>query len=339
MAACSSRCPGLRHHLFTTVPHEFFGQSLGEAAWEIHRVECDVGMIQLDPFAEDVEATADALERLPLEGGAELDTIVAETAATGAPLVVSDIAPLGLLVADRLGLAGVLVENFTWDWIYQAYRSRSLDAVGRRMTDIFDSAALRIQTIPVCRPKTGARTVAPISRRRRQTSSEVRGALGIPKGRRVVLLSVSGLSSEVLSRRGFRAPSGTVLLAPGRTRAPVREEGLIRLPFVGGPFHPDLVAASDVVVGKLGYSTIAEVYHARTALAFSPRPRFPESQVLETFVRDSIPCARLPPGWLEDPATTEILEDLLETPRPKGPRPNGAGEAAELILGFLDGLG
>ena len=29
-----------------------------------------------------------------------------------------DISPLGLMVAERAGLPSVLVENFTWDWLY-----------------------------------------------------------------------------------------------------------------------------------------------------------------------------------------------------------------------------
>lgn len=79
----------------------------------------------------------------------------------------------------------------------------------------------------------------------------------------------------------------------------------------------------------------AEVYHAGTAFAFLRRLIFPESSVLEGFVREHIPSAALPENWLQSPLTTEILEELLETPRPTDSRTNGAATAAESILNAL----
>ena len=36
-------------------------------------------------------------------------------------LVICDIAPLGISIAKEAGIPSVLVENFTWDWIYEQY--------------------------------------------------------------------------------------------------------------------------------------------------------------------------------------------------------------------------
>ena len=101
---------------------------------------------------------------------------------------------------------------------------------------------------------------------------------------------------------------------------------------MGGPYHPDLVAASDLVIAKLGYSTVAEVFSAGTRLAYLARSRFPESPVLEAFVRQYIPSVGLAEDWLENTATPELLDELITTPRPGGVRPNGALAAAKLIL-------
>jgi hypothetical protein len=109
----------------------------------------------------------------------------------------------------------------------------------------------------------------------------------------------------------------------------------VRTEVFGGPYHPNLVAASDLVIGKLGYSTIAEVYQAGTAFAYLRRPRFPESPILEAFVREYIPSEALSEDWLENPSVPALLEDLLTRLRPTGIRPNGAGEAANLILNLL----
>jgi len=36
-------------------------------------------------------------------------------------LVTSDISPLEIAAAKRAGIGSILVENFTWDWRYEAY--------------------------------------------------------------------------------------------------------------------------------------------------------------------------------------------------------------------------
>ena len=100
-----------------------------------------------------------------------------------------------------------------------------------------------------------------------------------------------------------------------------------------GQLHPDLVAASDLVIAKLGYSTVAEVYHAGRSFAYLRRPTFPESPILEAFVEEHIPSAPLPDDWLKSPAGNRIIEDLLGAVRPREDRPNGATQAAGLILG------
>jgi len=36
-------------------------------------------------------------------------------------LIVSDIAPMAFDVAQKLGVPGVAIANFSWDWIYEGY--------------------------------------------------------------------------------------------------------------------------------------------------------------------------------------------------------------------------
>ena len=63
-----------------------------------------------------------------------------------------------------------------------------------------------------------------------------------------------------------------------------RDGAIIRLPHHSGIYHPDLVYASDALVGKLGYSTLAEVYAANVRFGYIPRRRFRESPPLAKFV-------------------------------------------------------
>ncbi len=52
---------------------------------------------------------------------ARIDADVRALAADRVSLVVGDIAPLAFEVAARLGVPGVAIANFTWDWIYETH--------------------------------------------------------------------------------------------------------------------------------------------------------------------------------------------------------------------------
>jgi hypothetical protein len=331
IAACSARRPDLRHHVFTSVPRWFFEDSLPGVHVVYHRLECDVGMVQKNPLEEDIEKTIRALERLPLRAGAAFDRVVAGVAATGCHLIICDISPIGLAVADRLDRPGILMENFTWDWIYRSYGDPKLDEFGARMAKVFSTAAVRIQTEPVCRVVGGSRVVAPVSRHPRSSRAGIRTRLKIPADHRMLLVSLSGLESTIVEN-ALRALPATTLVVPAGNSRLESEPGIVRVPTFGGPYHPDLVAASDLVLGKLGYSTVAEVYQTGTAFAFLRRRQFPESPILERFVGAHVPSETLPEDFLGHPEASSRLEELLTRPKPTGVRPNGAAQAADLIL-------
>jgi len=100
-------------------------------------------------------------------------------------------------------------------------------------------------------------------------------------------------------------------------------------------YHPDLVHASDVVVAKLGYSTLAEVVHARVAFAFIARSRFPESAPLSRFALDEMAASEIPEQEFTSWAWLQRLDALLGRARPQTIRADGANEAARLITDLL----
>jgi len=333
MQAVSTARPGTRHHVFTTVPREFFTEPNGDDCVVHHRCACDVGMIQRTPLVEDVEATIRALEEHVLNDPARVDRLAEDVAAQDCDLVVCDIAPLGLAVAQRLSIPGVVVESFTWDWIYRAYEDPRLDIHGDRMARLAESADLIIQTEPCCHRREGVPVVGPISRQPRDERALVRQRLGVSDEQEMILLSMSGADPAFIRDLRWSAPSRAVVVVPVSPGPDPDPDGVV---VAGEVFHPDLVAASDLVIAKLGYSTVAEVVSAATRLAYLRRPQFPESPVLETFVCKNTPSAPLSPDWISDPTTFGVLEEILAQPRPTTPRPNGAADAATTILGFLD---
>ena len=110
------------------------------------------------------------------------------------------------------------------------------------------------------------------------------------------------------------------------------------LPHHSPVYHPDLVRAADVVVGKLGYSTVAEAYAAGTRFAYLPRPAFRESAVLEQFVRENLPSTPLDPAEFDDGRWTRILDALLASPKAPPQPSTAAKDAATAIECFLEAV-
>lgn len=339
MAALAERRPDLRFEVLTTVPRWFFKQSLA-APFALHRLTVDVGFVQRTPLEEDLDATAERLERLLDPGGGCLDRLAGKIATQGCRMVIADIAPLGIAAAHRLGLPPVLVENFGWDWIYEGYAGAALRLVrlGKALAALSAAADLHLQTEPACRREASAVAVPPVARQRRTAPAELRRALGVPPDARLVVLTMGGVG---WSYRGLEAaerhPRAWFAVPGGAPRVELRGR-VVLLPFHSEIYHPDLVQAADVVVGKLGYSTVAEAYHARAAMAYLARPRFRESAVLAEFVRRTAPSIEITEAAFDDGSWLDAVDCLLDEPRPGGPRPNGATKAAAAILDRFGGI-
>jgi UDP:flavonoid glycosyltransferase YjiC (YdhE family) len=335
MEALRALRPDTRFELFTTVPAWFF-QDSGVSPITLHPVLTDVGLVQTSSLEEDPAATVPALEDfLPFaeDRVAELATTVQ---AAGCRLLVADISPLGLAVAARAGIPGVLVESFTWDWIYQSYLESEpgLAPFLPLLRQSFDSAAVRIQTDPCCHPLVDSTRVGPVSRRFRTEPGETRRRLDIADDRPLALLTMGGVVWEYEFLDLLERHPETVFVVPGGSERWTSRENLVLLPHHNPLYHPDLVAAADVVIGKLGYSTLAEAYRAGTSLVFVRRPHFPESPILAEFAQRHLPCREISAEEFRTGAWLDELPRLLAADHPPPVVANGADE----IAGHLDRL-
>jgi len=338
LAALRELDPALRVTLFTSTPRWFFAESL---AFDVafRQLDCDVGLVQRTAVEEDLAATVERLEAAWSPSSSSLPQIASELASDPPDAVLCDIAPLGLRAARDAGVPSVLLENFTWDWIYEplAGREPRLAPWVGRMRELFSLADLRLQAEPFCAAAAGARAVAPIARRPRSTPAETRVRLGLDEGRPMVLVSMGGVRWRFESFERWRAVDDYDFVVPGGAEREEREGNLRLLPHHSPVHHPDLVAAADVVVGKLGYSTVAEAVRAGTRFLFPPRPDFREHAVLADFVRRTLPAAEITLADLRSGGWIERLPELVERPRPTPWPRDGARETAAAIVDQLSG--
>jgi hypothetical protein len=330
LAALRRRHPAIALHVFTEVPESVFADSVpGGVVW--HRAWTDVGLVQATPFAEDLAATVRALEQHVPFREAEVGPLARAVRETGAEAVLCDISPLGLAVARAAGLPSILLENFTWDWIYRGYLTREprLGPLADLLEEELAHVALHLHTGPAPVLHERAHLLGMISRPPRATRAQVRARLGVPAEEKLVLFTLGGISWSLGA--GAALPAGVTLLVPAPGQAHDGPAGPVR---TLGPswFHPDLIAAADAVIAKVGYSTLAEVHRAGAPLGFLTRPSFRESPVLERFIRAELPSVELPSGALESGAWADAIPALLALqPRPPAPGRDAAEVAAEQI--------
>jgi hypothetical protein len=336
MAAVHRIAPWVCFEIFTTVPSWFFSVSLtGPHAF--HPCVTDVGLVQRTPMDEDLSETVSRLSSfLPFkkESLAELGEAVRSMHCV---LVVCDISPLGIAVARRLGIPSLLVENFTWDWIYERYAASAprMKAFGDYLRDQFEAATYRIQTEPVCVPARADLVTPPFSRAFRMTPEEVRRQLGVAPNDKVVTVTMGGVAEEMEGLDRVEGADNVLFVAPGGSRVKRRTKNLILLPQQGALFHPDLIRASDAVVGKLGYSTLAEVYYAGVPFGYIARPAFRESEVLAAFVRNKMQGVEIPDRSFRDGSWAARIPDLLALRRVAREGPTGSAAAARFIVDLI----
>ncbi len=339
MAAIGETMPSVHFDIFTQIPRWFFDESLSGLSFTIHPEKTDIGLIQKKPMEQDLDATLLALDRFLPFDKENLHRLAGSIRKQHCRAVICDIAPLGLAAASEANIPSVLIENFTWDWIYEEY-AQALPGFKKHITyldEIFSTAQYHIQTEPICQKRSGAAlTTFPVSRKSRQTPGEIRRLLRIPTDGIMALVTMGGIPEEFKNLEEVQKNERFYLVVPGGYSDYLWKDHLVLLPHHSSFYHPDLIGASDVVIGKAGYSTIAEIYHAGTPFGFISRSNFREAQPLRDFIRREMNGMEISEEAYLQNRWGKALPALLEIPRIKRTVPNGANQIAQFIRSLLE---
>ena len=336
MAAVSETVPLVSFDIFTTVPEWFFEDSFS-GQFEYHKFVTDIGLVQTTPFLHDLEETIETLDRfIPFD-----PAMISDTAnfleRRACQLVVCDISPIGISIAAKAGIPSILIENFTWDWIYEDFLHA--DARICRYVDffreIYQAVDHHIQTSPVCNPQSVDMTTGPISRKVRLPSARVREKLGISKEKKIVLITTGGVRDKYPFLKNLTAKKEICFVVPGGSEHPEQQDNFILLPFRSGFNHADLINAADAVVGKAGYSTIAEVYQAGVPFGYVPRSNFRETGKLVAFIEKEMTGLCIGEEEFKTGKWLSKVSQLLSSPKTPRHNHNGSHQAADLIRDIL----
>ncbi len=315
LSALHEIIPDLTARFLTEVPETLFKTC--PFPFTYHRITTDVGLVQKSALTTELQQTVDRLSRfIPVQ-----ENVVAECAdiCRNCRLIICDISILGILTGKLSGTVSVLVENFTWDWIYRdlAREEPALLPCADYFLKCYRKADYRIQTEPLCRPAAHHLICPPIARKTRLKPAQLTKLLG--RNDRILVLITMGGIPLALPFLDLLSHHPEYLFVLAGQQADVSLSDNVRLISQNSPFHhPDLIAAADLLVCKSGYSTIAECAQTNTPICCVKRDGFAESAVLESWITSRMNGTILDPDDFFTGSWLEQLPALLrkkESPR------------------------
>ena len=324
--------PDIHAHFFTTVPKSLFAETLTNFTY--HPIVVDIGLVQSSALESDVPVTIEQLNLLQPFPKSLIEDLAAHCSKCS--LILCDIAPLGIAVAQYAGLPSILVENFTWDWIYRPYVEKypQLQPHIQFVKTLFAQADYRIQTEPLCLQAPRDLHCEPIFRRTKGNQSSLREQLGYG-GKKLVVVTMGGIFQQPPSYRNKEEFPNIHFLFTGQKTTKRIEENLSLLAQDSNIYHPDLLSVADVVVCKAGYSTVAECCQAGARVISIGRADFPESAPLQFYLEDRLGGVSINPEIYQNGSWRALASDLLSLPKPAPATENGADQVASFLFNLL----
>ena len=330
--------PGLTAHLRTQVPPWFFESRL-TIPWTVTPVKQDVGCIQKGPLTIDVAATWTAHARFH-ENWEEQVRVEAHAMRAAVPaLVLSDISHLAIESAAQAGIKSAALCNLSWDQVLehlagheQPSHRRIIDHIRRA----YAHADLMLRPAPGL-PMPAFRKVldiGPIVDRAPAETADLRQAIEAAAGERTVLIGFGGIALDALPFEQLDRLTGYRFIVSGPVpHRCARVHAASTLPF---PFRT-LLASTDILITKPGYSTIVEAVALGKPVIYVRRYNFADEQSLVDYLHRHGHAVELSEQDFIDGRWQAALRGAEEAPSPRAmpPPQAGAADAAMRLAGYL----
>ncbi|KAG2699813.1 hypothetical protein I3760_07G206200 [Carya illinoinensis] len=274
-------------HVVTGAPEFVFTSEIQSPRLFIRKVLLDCGAVQADALTVDRLASLEKYSvTAVLPRASILETEVAWLNSIKADLVVSDVVPVACRAAADAGIRSVCVTNFSWDFIYAEY---VMDAGNHHRSIVWEIAedyshCEFLIRLPGYCPMPAFRDVIDVPlvvRRLHRSRKEVRKELEIGEDVKLVILNFGGQPAGWNLKEEY-LPSGWLCLVCGASDTQDLPPNFVKL--AKDAYTPDLMAASDCMLGKIGYGTVSEALAYKLPFVFVRRDYFNE----EPFLRNML---------------------------------------------------
>ncbi|KAL3650983.1 D-arabinose 1-dehydrogenase (NAD(P)(+)) [Castilleja foliolosa] len=274
-------------HVVTGAPDYVYTTEIQSPRLFLRKVLLDCGAVQADALTVDRLAS---LEKYSETAVVPRDTILATEVewlkSIKADLVVSDVVPVACRAAADAGIRSVCVTNFSWDFIYAEYvmaAGHHHRTIVWQIAEDYSHCEFLIRLPGYC-PMPAFRDafdVPLVVRRLHKSREEVRKELGISEDVKIVILNFGGQPSGWTLKEEY-LPHGWLCLVCGASESLDLPPNFVKL--AKDTYTPDVIAASDCMLGKIGYGTVSEALAFKIPFVFVRRDYFNE----EPFLRNML---------------------------------------------------
>ncbi|RDY10485.1 L-arabinokinase [Mucuna pruriens] len=202
---------------------------------------------------------------------------------------VSDVVPVACRAAADAGIHSVCVTNFSWDFIYAEYvmaAGHNYRSIVWQIAEDYSHCEFLIRLPGYC-PMPAFRDVIDVPlvvRRLHRSAKEVRKELKVPDDVKLVILNFGGQPSGLKLKEEF-LPPGWLCLVCGASETDDLPPNFMKL--ARDEYTPDIIAASDCMLGKIGYGTVSEALAYKCPFVFVRRDYFNEEPFLRNMLEYS----------------------------------------------------
>lgn len=291
---------GFDVEVVSSVQESFFKQSVPGVV--VHHRALDSGAYQSDALNVDaLKSLQGYLSTVHSKHDVLLENEIHFLKEAKADIVIADATPIACAAGKLAGAKVVILSNFCWDFIYTEMLS-SLNS--SEFVDTFEPMINQISSdyshsdaiilYPGYNEPIGpyrqlrAPLIARVARRNR---NETRASLGIGFDQRVLLLGFGGHSTTWKLQDHF-LPADWICIVLSSNKIDMPSERFIALQ--SDVYAPDIVAAADVWIGKLGFGSVSEALAHAVPLIYIPRSSWPEEIYLEQYLATTGAGLRMP---------------------------------------------
>ncbi|KAL4614234.1 hypothetical protein ACB092_07G039700 [Castanea dentata] len=270
-------------HMVTGAPDFVFSSEIQSPRLLFRKVVLDCGAVQADALTVDPIASLEKYSQMSvLPRASVLATEVQWLNSIKADLVISDVVPIACRAAADAGIRSVCVTNFSWDFIYAEYvmvAGSHYRSVLQQIAEDYSHSEFVIR-LPGYSPMPAFRGVIDVPlvvRRLHKSREEVRKDLGVLDDVKLVIFNFGGQPAGWKLKEEY-LPAGWLCLVCGASDNQELPPNFIKL--AKDVYTPDLIAASDCMLGKIGYGTVSEAMAYKLPFIFIRRDYFNEEPYL-----------------------------------------------------------
>ncbi len=270
----------------TEIPPSFFTDYLGNCV-QIIPQQIDSGCAQKNFSEIDEETTFQNFQKFMKVHDQILDSEVNWLKKKSIDLIISDAPPLPIEAAHRANIPSLLITNFTWHDIYSEF------SLANKYADLIEIirgeyAKTTLQILPQChivnKVTPNKKESGFIGLDGKNIRDQLTKKLSLNfEGKTAVFIYLGKLDSSFLKWENLSDIEDCIFLTRDDVSTKVKN-----LFFLDSSYeYRDLIASSDVVCTKAGYSTLATSFRAGIPIFSSDRQNFSEVVAVKKFLKEN----------------------------------------------------